>query len=107
MNKQPKPSYEFGPFLLDTAERRLLRDGQPIPLTPKAFDTLLVLIRSGAHMVEKEELLKSVWPDTFVEEANLAYNISTIRKALGEGSEQQYIETIPKHGYRFVAAVRE
>src|SRR5437868_12940273 len=97
--------YEFGPFRLDIDERVLLRDEQTVPLTPKAFDTLVVLIQNNGHVLEKEEMLKAVWPDTFVEEATLAQNIFTLRKALGK--EPQYIETIPKHGYRFTANVRE
>src|SRR6185369_5644692 len=97
--------YEFGPFRLDVDERVLLRDGQMVPLTPKAFDTLVVLIQNNGHVLEKEELLKTVWPDTFVEEATLAQNIFTLRKALGK--EPPYIETIPKRGYRFAASVRE
>ena len=97
--------YEFGPFRLDVDERVLLRDEQTVPLTPKAFDTLVVLIQNNGHVLEKEELLKAVWPDTFVEEATLAQNIFTLRKALGK--EPQYIETIPKRGYRFTAQVRE
>ena len=95
--------YEFGPYRLDAAERRVLRDGQPVPLTPKAFDTLLVLIRRAGALVTKDELLAAVWPDVVVEEATLAQNISTLRKALGE---TPYIETVPKSGYRFVGEVR-
>lgn len=107
MSKQTKHLYEFGRFHLDAAERRLLRNGEPVQVTPKAFDTLIALIENSGRIVEKETLLQKVWPDTIVEEATLAQNISTLRKALGEGdSEYQYIETVPKHGYRFVAAVR-
>jgi Tol biopolymer transport system component/DNA-binding winged helix-turn-helix (wHTH) protein len=95
--------YEFGPFRLDMNERVLLRDGQIAPLTPKAFDTLVVLVENNGHVLEKEELLKAVWPDTFVEEATLAQNIFTLRKVLGK--EPSYIETIPKRGYRFTANV--
>ena len=107
---QSKHAYEFGEFLLDETERHLLRRGQPISLTPKAFDILLVLVRRGGHMVEKDEMLKEVWPDTFVEEATLAQNIFTLRKALGQGKNGHgdlYIETVPKRGYRFVADVKE
>src|SRR5438552_3186981 len=107
MSQQPNQIYEFGPFRLEPAERRLQRNGQPVPLTHKAFDTLLVLVLNHGHAVGKEELMQEVWPDAIVEEATLAQNISTVRKALGEdASGQQYIETVPKHGYRFVAAVR-
>jgi DNA-binding winged helix-turn-helix (wHTH) protein len=84
MSKQAKPLYEFGPFHLDLAERRLLRDGKPVALTPMAFETLVTLIERRGRLVEKEELLKTLWPNSFVEEHNLANNISTLRKALGE-----------------------
>src|SRR5215510_9292224 len=108
MSHQPKNLYEFGPFRLDAAERLLLRDGEAVPLTPKAFDLLLALVERHGHLLEKEELLKKVWPDTFVEEANLASNISQLRKALGDGENgYRYIETMPKRGYRFVAGVKE
>jgi Tol biopolymer transport system component/DNA-binding winged helix-turn-helix (wHTH) protein len=107
-NQQPKHIYEFGPFRLDAAEHLLLRDGEAVPLTPKAFDLLLALVERHGHLLEKDELLKKVWPDTFVEEANLASNISQLRKALGDGENgERYIETAPKRGYRFVAGVRE
>ncbi|HEY3132941.1 MAG TPA: winged helix-turn-helix domain-containing protein [Acidobacteriota bacterium] len=108
MSERTKHFYGFGPFCLDATERQLLLDGKPVPLTPKAFDTLLALVESNGRMVEKEELIKKVWPDTFIEEANLAYNISILRKVLSEDpAKHQYIETIPKYGYRFVAAVKE
>jgi DNA-binding winged helix-turn-helix (wHTH) protein/Tol biopolymer transport system component len=101
-------SYRFGDFQLDTARRILKRDGAPVALTPKAFDTLVVLVTRGGQVVEKEELLKEVWPDSFVEEATLAQNIFTLRKVLGQNKEsQQYIETVPKHGYRFGVDVTE
>ena len=108
MSYQSKHSYEFGLFRLDAGERLLLREGESVPLTPKAFDLLLALVEHDGHLLEKDELLKLVWPDTFVEEANLSYTISLIRKALGDGENgQKYIETVPKRGYRFVAHVRE
>jgi DNA-binding winged helix-turn-helix (wHTH) protein len=108
MSHQSQQLYEFGPFRLDVMERRLLLAGETVALTPKAFDLLLVLIERKAHLLEKDELLKLVWPDTFVEEANLPYNISLIRKALGDAENgQHYIETVPKRGYRFIASVRE
>jgi DNA-binding winged helix-turn-helix (wHTH) protein/TolB-like protein/Tfp pilus assembly protein PilF len=108
MDETPKRSYGFGAFRLDTAERLLLRGGEVVPLTPKAFDVLVVLVEQPGHLIEKEVLLKAVWPDSFVEENNLADNISRLRKALGEGeSGQKYIETVPKRGYRFVAGVQE
>ncbi len=99
--------YEFGPFRLDVTERLLLRDQRHIPLTPKAFETLLVLVEHGGHVIDKDELMKKVWPDTFVEEVNLAKNVSSLRKVLGSEQSEHYIETIPKRGYRFVAGVRE
>src|SRR5215471_14874811 len=108
MSLQTKHIYEFGPFRLDEAEHLLLRDGNAVPLTPKAFDLLLTLVEGHGHLLEKEELLKKVWPDTFVEEANLASNISQLRKALGDGENgHRYIETAPKRGYRFVAGVKK
>jgi Tol biopolymer transport system component/DNA-binding winged helix-turn-helix (wHTH) protein len=100
--------YEFGPFRLDTAERLLQRAGQAIPLAPKAFDLLVYFLEHRAHLLERQQLLHLVWPDTYVEEANLSYTVSQIRKALGDSEHgERYIETIPKHGYRFVANVRE
>jgi Tol biopolymer transport system component/DNA-binding winged helix-turn-helix (wHTH) protein len=100
--------YKFGDFCLDLNRRLLLRDGDPVPLTPKAFDTLLILVSRSGRVVAKGELLKEVWPDTFVEEATLAQNVFTLRKALGQnGPGQRYIQTVPKHGYRFVADVSE
>ncbi len=106
MTRQLKPSYSFGPFVLDSAEGRLVRGGDPIPLTPKAIETLLVLVENAGHLTEKEELLRRVWPDTFIEEATVAKNISTLRKALGDSTEsEEYIQTVPKRGYRFVARV--
>jgi DNA-binding winged helix-turn-helix (wHTH) protein len=107
MSHQPKHLYEFGPFQLNVVERLLLRNREPVSLSPKAFDLLLALVESHGHLLEKDELLRHLWPDMFVEEANLSYNISLIRKALGEsGNGQKFIETVPKHGYRFVAEVR-
>jgi TolB-like protein/DNA-binding winged helix-turn-helix (wHTH) protein/Flp pilus assembly protein TadD len=108
MMRQAKHFYEFGSFRIDRAERLLLRDSQVVPLTPKVFDTLLVLVENSGHILTKDEVMKMVWPETVVEEANLSKNISTLRKALGESTGQyQYIETIPWRGYRFVASVRE
>src|ERR1044071_2769133 len=99
--------YEFGPFVLDARSRILLRDGVTVRLTPKAFETLLVLVQYGLHVVDKEQLLKEVWPDTFVEEGSLSRNIHELRKALGDDTSQpSYIETIPKRGYRFLAPLR-
>jgi DNA-binding winged helix-turn-helix (wHTH) protein/Flp pilus assembly protein TadD len=99
--------YEFGPFRLDLAERVLLRDGRPLTLTPKAFDLLLALVERRGHVIEKDELMAAVWPDTAVEESNLTHHISVLRKALGESAgERAYIETVPRRGYRFLAEVR-
>jgi TolB-like protein len=100
------PIYEFGPFQLDAGERLLRRGEETIPLTLKAFETLLVLVKSSGRIIEKEELLKTVWPDTFVEESTLAQNIFTLRKILGKDeSGRSYIATIHRRGYRFVAPV--
>src|SRR5213594_2893335 len=108
MSEREKRLYRFGPFSLDAAERRLLRDGDPVSLAPKVFDTLLVLIEDSGRLVAKNALMSRLWPDTFVEEATLARNISDLRKALGESAgEDKYIETVPKSGYRFVAEVRQ
>lgn len=98
-------SYQFGPFRLDPAERRLLRDGESVPLTPKCFDLLVVLVENSGHLLEKSDLMQRVWPDQFVEEGNLSFNISELRKALGD--ESQSIETVRKKGFRFIAPVRE
>jgi TolB-like protein/DNA-binding winged helix-turn-helix (wHTH) protein/Flp pilus assembly protein TadD len=97
--------YKFGPFRLEPAERKLSRNGEPVVLAPKAFDTLLLLVRNNGHLMEKDQLIGTLWPDSFVEEGNLSNNIFVLRKALGE--DPQYIETVPKRGYRFVGAVRQ
>src|SRR4029079_11545674 len=95
LSQPAKQCYEFGPFRLDTAERLLRRAGQPVPLTPKAVQTLMVLVESRGRLLDKEELLNRIWPDTFVEEITLAQNISILRKALGVDEEgRQYIETV-------------
>jgi DNA-binding winged helix-turn-helix (wHTH) protein/TolB-like protein/Tfp pilus assembly protein PilF len=108
MSEHPKHFYEFGRFRISTDERILLRDRDIIPLTPKVFDMLLTLVESRGEVVSKDSLLKRVWPDSFVEEGNLTQNISILRKALGEGQNgHQYIETVSRRGYRFVAPVRE
>ncbi len=96
--------YEFGAFRLDASERTLWRDGLLVPLTPKAFETLAILVEHRGKLLEKEALLSAVWPDSFVEEGNLAVQISLLRKTLGE---EGFIETVPRRGYRFVAPVRE
>ncbi len=107
MNSDRKFVYEFGPFRMDPDNKVLLREGQAIAVTPKAFDTLLVLVRRSSEVVTKDELLKAIWPDSFVEEANLNQNIFMLRKALGDTQEERrYIVTIPARGYRFAAPVR-
>src|SRR5262245_32564980 len=106
MSHQPKQIYEFGPYRLDAAERLLSRGGEVVPLQPKAFDLLLALVERPGRLLEKDELMKVVWPDTVVEEVNLANNISILRKTLGANG-QQFIETVPKRGYRFVADVNK
>jgi DNA-binding winged helix-turn-helix (wHTH) protein/TolB-like protein/Flp pilus assembly protein TadD len=108
MRNAVKHLYAFGPFRLDPAERLLLRDGQPVPLTPKTFDTLVALVERSGHLVDKQNLLKLIWPDSFVEEGNLCVTVSMLRKALGsDREERKYIETVSKCGYRFVAPVTE
>jgi len=108
MPLENKVLYEFGRFRFDPEERLLLCDGAPVPLAPKAFDVLLVLVQNGSRLTTKDELMRRVWPDSFVEEANLTVNISALRKLLGEGPDgSQYIETVPKNGYRFVTPVVE
>jgi TolB-like protein/DNA-binding winged helix-turn-helix (wHTH) protein/Tfp pilus assembly protein PilF len=108
MRQQTKGFYRFGPFRLDLSRRRLLENNRPLPLPSKGFEILLVLVESAGRVVEKDELLKKVWPDTFVEENNLTVNISALRKALGVSpNEHRYIMTIPGRGYRFVAEVEE
>ena len=107
MQQKTKCFYDFGAFRLDPVEHVLLSGGTRVPLTPKAFETLLALVLNAGHILEKDDLLKRVWPDTFVEEGTLARNISTLRKAMGDDPEgKTYIETIPRRGYSFVAPVR-
>ena len=108
MHEPLRPSYAFGPFVLDASKRLLLRDGDPVPLAPKVLDTLLALIEHRSEVISKEQLLSRVWGDTVVEEGGLARNISLLRKTLGEKpDEHRYIVTVPARGYRFVADVRE
>ena len=96
--------HDFGPFRVDASRRLLLREGNPVPLTPKAFDILMVLVWNAGRIVEKDELMRLVWPGTVVEENNLTRNISSLRKALEEGpTERRYIVTIPGRGYQFAA----
>jgi len=101
-----KGIYVFGHFRLDAGERALFYEGKLVSLTPKALDTLCVLVSRAGHVVSKEELMQAVWPDTFVEDGNLSVNIFALRKALGEGTNgHNYIETVPRRGFRFVAPV--
>jgi DNA-binding winged helix-turn-helix (wHTH) protein/Flp pilus assembly protein TadD len=98
--------YEFGPFCLDAAQRVLLRDGHAVVLQPKAFDTLLLLVRNPGRLITKEELLSTIWPKLVVEESNLSQNIFLLRKALGDAEERhRYIVTLPRRGYQFAAPV--
>src|ERR1044072_5241513 len=106
LNTKNKRLYVFGVFRIDVTERVLFNEKGPVLLTPKAFDTLLVLVENSGHVVGKKELIEQVWPDSYVEDNNLAQNISALRKVLGEG-DTKFIETVPKRGYRFVADVRE
>src|SRR5580700_11122499 len=107
MDKETKHFYEFGPFRVDPEKLLLLRNNEIVALPPKAFETLLVLVRHSETVVLKDDLMKSVWPDTFVEESNLAQNIFVLRKTFGEtAGDPRYIVTIPGRGYRFVAKVR-
>jgi DNA-binding winged helix-turn-helix (wHTH) protein/tetratricopeptide (TPR) repeat protein len=106
-NQMADELYEFGPFRVDPARETLLRSGVAVPLTPKTFQILLVLVRHGKEIVTKDDLMKTVWPDTFVEEANLSRNIFMLRKALGEtAQDHRYIVTVPGRGYRLAENVR-
>lgn len=108
MRRQFNHLYEFGAFRLEVAERRLTQAGAVIPLSPKLFDALLLLVENHGRLLEKDELIRTLWPDSFVEESNLTHYISQLRKALGaDANGQSLIETVPKRGYRFVAEVRE
>ena len=100
--------YEFDPYRIDPIERVLYRHQEALHLSPKLVETLLFLLENAGHIIEKEDFQTRLWPDTFVEEINLARNISLLRKTLSEGAEgQQFIETIPKRGYRFLAEVKK
>ena len=108
MSAQTKAIFEFGSYRLNPTERLLLRGQVPVPLPPKAFDALVAMVENRGRLLGKDELLKAVWPDSFVEESNLAQHVFILRKALRDGEEGfQYIETVPRHGYRFIAEVRE
>src|SRR5262245_11176905 len=101
------PVFEFGPFRLEPAESRLTKGGAPVQITPKALELLVALAGRPGRLVTKEELLAEVWPDTFVEEGNLAVHITRLRQVLNDDTGQSYIETVPKRGYRFVAPVHQ
>ncbi len=103
MNRLTKHFFEFGPFRVDASNRLLLRDGEVVPLPPKAFDILLALVEGSGEVLQKEDLMARVWADSFVEEANLSNQIFTLRKALGETNGDKYIKTISRRGYRFVS----
>jgi DNA-binding winged helix-turn-helix (wHTH) protein/tetratricopeptide (TPR) repeat protein len=108
VSTRERPVYEFGPFRIDPAERQVLREGVPVPLTAKAFDTLLLLVQRSNHLVEKSEMMSTIWPNSYVEESNLSVTIWMLRKALGGNSDEcKFIQTVAKRGYRFVADVRE
>jgi TolB-like protein len=107
MIKQKPDAFTFGPFRLDLQERVLLRKGKPVALTPKAFAVLLVLVQKSGRVVEKEELVNFVWPDSYVEEANIAQHIFKLRKVLGKNRlGEHYIKTVPRRGYCFLGLVR-
>ncbi len=107
MSLETQHFYDFGDFRLDLAERVLLRDGKFIPVTPKVFETLCVLVENAGRIIEKEELMQSIWQERFVEESNLTFNVGMLRKALGDdASKPRYVETVPRRGYRFIAEVR-
>src|SRR5262244_647824 len=100
--------YRFGEFTVDSDQKVLLRGGAPLPLTPKVFDTLLILVDNGGRLVGKDELMHRLWPDTFVEDGNLTFNIQQLRKSLGDDARQpRFIETVSRRGYRFIAPVEE
>jgi DNA-binding winged helix-turn-helix (wHTH) protein/Tol biopolymer transport system component len=108
MKGESKRVYSFGGFRLDAQERLLIHHGKPVPLAPKAFDVLLLLVQNAGRLVDKDDLIKQLWADTFVEEGNLTKHISLLRKVLGEAENgQEYISTVPKRGYRFVGRVTE
>src|SRR5262245_57817374 len=108
MSKQARYFYEFGPFRIDPIQRVLLKGGEMVSLPPKVFDILQVLVENHGEIVSKDELMKRVWPDSFVEEGNLPVNIFALRKVLGQsGDQNQFIKTVPKRGYLFAMPVTE
>src|SRR5215467_3192484 len=107
MSKLSRKLYEFGSFRLDAADRMLSRGEEPLILPPKVLDTLLVLVEKDGRVVSKSELMEAIWPDAFVEESNLSQNIYTLRRTLGVDEQgRQFIETIPRRGYRFAVPVK-
>lgn len=107
MSQVPGGRFEFGPFCLDLAERVLICEGKLIPLTPKAFEVLSLLVQNHGRALSKEEMMRRTWPDSFVDESNLSQQIFQLRKALGDGDGRSYIETIPRRGYRFTQDVKK
>jgi len=108
MSLSLKHTYRFDTFVLDVDEQILLRDGSMVPLTPKVFETLLLLVRHQGSVVTKQTILETLWPDVFVEESNITFNITKLRKALGDTKRPSlYIETVPRRGYRFKTEVKE
>ncbi len=108
MSFAPGHFHHFDDFTVDSEQKVLLRNGAPLPLAPKVFDTLLILVEDGGRIVEKEALMNRLWPDTFVEESNLTFNIQQLRKALGDDARHpHFIETVPRRGYRFIARIEE
>jgi len=106
MSAQTPHCYEFGNFRLDTKEKILFRDNQPIALRPKVFETLQVLVENAGHLLGKEQLMRTIWKDQFVEESNLTFNIKMLRRALNDDAHQpRFIETVSRRGYRFIAEV--
>src|SRR6185369_3042139 len=108
MSAQPKNIYEFGEFRLDTQERILSRGNEPVEITPKGFELLWILVENQGRLLEKEELMEKIWTDSFVEEGSLTFNIRQLRIILGDDAhEPKYIKTVRRHGYRFIADVRQ
>src|SRR5438045_5107077 len=102
-----KRFYEFANFRIDVAKHRLLKDGEPLPVTPKAVEILLLLAQNSGRVVEKDELMSAIWPDTVVEESNLTQTVYVLRKVLGQDANgEKFIQTIPKRGYRFLHELR-
>src|SRR5689334_12153346 len=108
MSEQIGSIYEFGDFRLDTKAKTLLRVDQPVPLTPKVFETLQFFLEHAGRLLEKDELMQGIWQDRFVEESNLTFNIKMLRKALQDDAQRpRFIETVPCRGYRFIAEVKQ